>query len=439
MKCFPHLTFAMSALLAGVSSAQDITNLGGDLTSSAPIQVALQLSAPNLGSSELTVQHLAGHSVFHTSQEFTVKNDRRVIGPHFNNTFCGGCHINDGRGEISFAKKVPGSGMLIKVSRRGALNRDGSARGVPGAGTQLQDHSVTGKPRFNIKLKWRTVRGKYPDGEPYTLRRPLLTFDIPKIDEKRVLHSLRMTPPLVGMGLLEAIPESTLLALSDPQDLNGDNISGRLNYVPDIQTGGAAPGRFGFKASHPSVKQQSAAAFFHDMGMTSELFPDRRLPAEVTPQELELITFYQQVAGIPPARNQDDSFVIRGKELFKSVGCDSCHVMTLTTGDTALATVANQEIHPFTDLLLHDMGRGLADDRPEFKANGREWRTTPLWGLGLHKFLSEKRPGFLHDGRGRTIEEAILWHGGEGAGAQRRFKGLTKTDRTALLEFLKSL
>lgn len=421
-----------------VAYAQDVTRLGGDLTSDLPLDVALELPAPNISSDELFQFHLAGHNDFHGSFQFTKVNGKRILGPLFNHNSCGACHIKDGRGPIFISQRPPGSPMLVKVSLRG-LGPDGAPRDVPWVGEQLLDHSIDGTSRFNIRLRWKAVRGRYPDGTKYRLRKPRLTFTIPGVNPRRVVHSLRMTPPNIGMGLLEAIPDETLLALSDPDDRDSDGISGRVNLVPDRETGQLAIGRFGFRASHPTAKQQTAAAFFHDMGLTNALFPQGNKPVEISDEILARTTFYIQAAGIPPARNQEDPDVVAGKLLFQELNCSGCHTMTIATGPASVAEVAFQTFHPFTDLLLHDMGPDLADERAEYVATGREFRTSPLWGLGLHDVLSNKKPGYLHDGRARTLEEAILWHGGEALAAREAFKDLAASQRFQLIQFLRSL
>lgn len=419
--------------------AQDLTQLGGELTSNAPIEVALQLPAPNLGSTELEDRHLTGHSGFHSSFEFITLNDKPVIGPRFNNTSCGGCHVADGKGDIKFSRKKPGSSVLIKISRRGK-DAHGGPKGVPGFSTQIQDQRITGPAQYSIRLRWRKIKGTYPDNSTYELRRPVLRFRLPGIKQNTIRYSLRMTPSIVGMGLLEAIPQSVLEGFEDPEDTNNDGVRGKLNLVYDIESDSYVIGRFGFKASESTIKQQSAAAFFHDMGMTSELFLPSGKPQEVSSQLLDDIVFYQRASGIPPARDQEDSDVIAGKALFQQAGCNSCHRVGITTGSgNEVSALDNQTIHPFTDLLLHDMGNGLSDHRATFRAAGSEWRTTPLWGLGLHKFISTISPGYLHDGRARSPEEAILWHGGEGQASREAFKNLSATERAQLLAFLESL
>ncbi len=422
------------------SSAEDVTKLGGDLSSTLPERHAIQVGAPNIVDRVRFERQLSGFPVFHTLRR---KSDG--LGPEFNSNSCVSCHVNNGRGPAKFGRSLSvGSSMVVKVSLRG-LNADRSPRDVPGIGEQLRDHNIRGRRQFDISLKWATVTGKYSDGTKYELRRPDLSFKIPKSNARRLVSSLRMTPALIGMGLLEAISEETILALADADDSNGDGISGHPNYVTDDRTGERRIGRFGFRARHTTVEQQSAAAAFHDIGVTSILFlgnADRSgvVPApELSDDDLDRLTIYQAIAGVPFARNQEDPQVVRGKERFQSIGCDACHRMTLQTGTVKDAELSNQTFHPFTDLLLHDMGKGLADKRPEFSASGSEWRTTPLWGLGFSETLSSVKALYLHDGRARTVEEAILWHGGEAAGVKDRFSALAKSERDDLIAFLRSL
>jgi CxxC motif-containing protein (DUF1111 family) len=244
---------------------------------------------------------------------------------------------------------------------------------------------------------------------------------------------------MIGMGLLEAIPSAVIAGWSDAQDADGDGISGRVNWVKDLSTGMYAVGRFGFKATHPTVVQQTGSALYHDMNITSALFGSTTKPAEASLETLHSIAIYLRLAGVPKARSQEDSSIVAGKEVFQRLKCDSCHKMTVTTGTHEDGELSAQTIHPFTDLLLHDMGKRLADDWSEFSATGREWRTTPLWGLGFVKQLGSSKPVYLHDGRARSIEEAILWHGGEAAASQKAFVASPKGDRQALISFLNSL
>ncbi|MDZ4785337.1 MAG: di-heme oxidoredictase family protein [bacterium] len=413
--------------------AQDITQLGGDVTSLFTGRNAIQLPAPNVASEENRLLQLSGFAVFH---QFA--NKAEGLGPTFNHVSCGSCHVNNGRGRVNFLPSSIGSPMVIKISLPG-LNSDGSPKDVPGIGEQLRDHQLQGKRLFDIKLQWTDVEGSYPDGTTYTLRKPKLSFLVPGYKSHKLRPSLRMAPPVIGPGLLEAIPESTILALSDPSDSNGDGISGKPQYVPDIRTNQKKLGRFGFKSSHPTLEQQSAAAAFHDIGLTNILFNTSNNSDELSQDELNRLSVYQQIAGVPAATNQSDPKVIKGKGLFVTIGCEDCHKMTLVTGTHEFSELSNQTIHPFTDLLLHNMGLGLADKRSEFEASGAEWRTTPLWGLGFSETLSNVKANFLHDGRARSIEEAILWHAGEGNKSRKNFKNLAKSDRKALIAFLRSL
>ena len=435
------IILAAALSLAPNSRAQDLSDLGGDLTNDIPANFAITLPAPNISSDELYTFNLEGFVVFNHLFDQEKRNDKFILGPNFNHNACGSCHVGDGKGRVAISQTSPGSAMLVKVALRG-LNDDGSPRNVPGVGEQLQDHTKRGGHRFNINLSWLPVRGSYPDGTRYKLRKPNLTFEIPGYTGKkagRIVHSLRMTPPVFGMGLLEAVPDETIEAMADPDDLDQDGISGRVSLVPDRETNTIKIGRFGFRASNTTVKQQSAAAFFNDMGMTNELFTDETGSQEVSDEEMAKVVFYQQAVGVPKAKDQSDPDVIAGKELFQTVGCDDCHKMTLTTGVTSVVETNNQEFHPFTDLLLHDMGRGLSDKRAEFSASGREWRTTPLWALGFLEDLNRLDQRYLHDGRARTVEEAILWHGGEAKASRDAFKALELNQRLQLLRFLRSI
>jgi CxxC motif-containing protein (DUF1111 family) len=266
------------------------------------------------------------------------------------------------------------------------------------------------------------------------------------------MTSMRIAQPLQGLGLLEAVPESALLAIAEEQ--RGVGINGRLNWVRDDVHQRMATGRFGWKANQPSIRQQIAAASLADMGLTTRMYrqqncpPVQKLCAMQTPgndpevawtdwDELELWT---RALAVPARRNAEDPQVWRGEQLFAQARCAVCHVPTLRTAAnfTGMTQLANQTIHPYTDLLLHDMGEDLADGRPDFKAGPRDWRTPPLWGLGLSQTVNGST-AMLHDGRGRTVTEAILWHGGEAAASRDAFARMHKSDRAALVRFVESL
>jgi CxxC motif-containing protein (DUF1111 family) len=434
--CFCLLiAWAIRAPLPAFS--QEITDLGGDLSSKEVPAIALQVPAPNVISEERFDAVLEGHAIFHTPFDEQNPESPPVVGPLFNSNNCGECHFSNGKGAIKFAPKGFGSTILVKVSLKG-LNPDGSTKDIPGTPEQIQDHQVEGKSPYSLKLRYTYVKGKYPDGTKYELRKPFLTFVIPGVDNKKVVSSLRMSPSIIGMGLLEAVPPLTLLSMSDPLDMNKDGITGKVNIVNDHRSNTREYGRFGFKASHPSILQQTAAALFHDMGVTSSLFNNGDAP-EISDENLDKLVLFQEIAAVTVARDQDNPDVIRGKEIFQEINCSGCHVLTLKTGNSDIPELSNQEFHPFTDLLLHDMGPGLADGRAEFSAAGSEWRTTPLWGIGLTKDLATHKPGFLHDGRARTVEEAILWHGGEAKTSAKSFMRLKTEERAKLIKFLLSL
>ena len=264
--------------------------------------------------------------------------------------------------------------------------------------------------------------------------------------------SPRLAPQVIGVGLLEAVPADDLLAAADPDDTDGDGISGRPNMVWDTRAESHVVGRFGWKANVPTVEQQVAGAFHGDIGITSSLHPDENCPGEqslcaaaidggspeLTDDRLADVTFYGRTLAVPAMRDVEDESVQDGARLFDELGCTACHTPTLTTGETDVAVLSNQEIHPYTDLLLHDMGAGLADGRPDFAATGSEWRTPPLWGLGVVDDVNGQR-FLLHDGRAATFAEAILWHGGEGATAAEAFRTAPAEDRERLVSFLEAL
>ena len=367
------------------------------------------------------------------------------LGPLFNNSSCNGCHLFNGRGMPVIGDETAlKSQMLVRVSLPSGKPGDpGGEVPVPGIGTQIRDHAVFGAvPDAHVSVQWQEVAGKYADGMEYKLRSPQTTITLPNGQPlaPEVRTSLRQSPPVIGLGLLEALAESTIVALADSDDRNGDGISGKPNRVWDVQKKTSALGRFGLKANQPNLRQQSAAAYFNDMGIANPLFPNPDGSMDIDDKELISATFYTQSLTVP-ARSiaaLQDPEVSKGDRLFQGANCAACHIQTLTTGNHELTALANQTIHPYTDLLLHDMGTDLADHRADFQATGNEWRTSPLWAIGLtHTVLADA--GFLHDARARTIEEAILWHGGEAEKSKEAFRTMSSSDRRALLKFLNSL
>jgi CxxC motif-containing protein (DUF1111 family) len=265
--------------------------------------------------------------------------------------------------------------------------------------------------------------------------------------------SPRVAPQMVGLGLLQAIDEADLLAHADPDDADGDGISGRPNRVWDVGNEDFALGRFGWKANQPRLEQQNSGAFLGDIGITSSLFPTENCSAaqpdceaapnggqpEIDPTHVDKVDFYSKFLAVPARRDFRDPEVRQGEQLFGTLGCATCHVTQFTTGEVdGLPELSNQTIHPYTDLLLHDLGDDLADGRPDYEANGNEWRTPPLWGIGLFKDVNA-HTRYLHDGRARNLEEAVLWHAGEAESSTAAFKALAPAEREALLRFLGSL
>ncbi len=419
--------------------AEDLSQSAGALTSDLPLENVLELPPASLSDPQTFDNHLRGHSLFHSSFRGVRKNQRPILGPHFVNDSCGACHVHAGRGSLILGKEDAFSSMVVKVGLR-RRNSMGSLSPVPGVGEQLQEHSLSGARRYKTKLTWRYMRGSYPDGTPFTLRRPKLSFVIPKLPQSQVAHSLRMSPALVGMGLLEAIPLERLQELADPDDTNNDGISGRLNYVRDKLSGSILAGRFGFKATSPSLRDQIGTALLLDMGITNNASPRKVGHPELSAEDVDNLVIYQQLSGVPRFRSFSESRFIAGFTAFQAARCSDCHTKTHQTASTATPQLlASQTIHPFTDLLLHDMGRALSDPMRSNSHTSREWRTSPLWGLGLADITAIPPFGYLHDGRARTLEEAILWHAGEGTASRDIFMHFEQKERSDLIYFLKSL
>ena len=427
--------------------------LGGDTTAFSASGNAFELSARNLPN-DLRRIFEVGDSFFNQNWVAAPSSTeaRDGLGPTHNALSCSSCHSHDGRGKPPDNPSDPERGLLLRLSIPGA-DRPADE---PTYGGQLQDRSILGVPaEGRILIFYEEIQGQYADGATYTLRRPAYSIEDLAFGplHPKVMVSPRIAPATIGMGLLEAIPEARILALSDPDDANGDNISGRPNLVLDVRRGKVVLGRFGWKANQPTVEQQAAGAFLGDIGVTSSLFPNENCPSsqeecslapnggapEIPDSRLEKVTLYIQTLAVPAMRDIEDKEVQRGARLFVQSQCSLCHTPRHETGDThPIEPLRNQVIFPYTDLLLHDMGAGLADNRPDGQASGTEWRTPPLWGIGLVETVSGHTM-FLHDGRARSMEEAILWHGGEAEEARQHFMGLTVKERKALIRFLESL
>jgi CxxC motif-containing protein (DUF1111 family) len=322
----------------------------------------------------------------------------------------------------------------------------------------IQGHDGEGQMHITYSDVPVTLAG----GEVVTLRKP--TYSITNLKygplHPKVMLSPRIAPPMIGLGLVEAIPEADIRANADPDDKDKDGISGRINEVWSLTHDKVMLGRFGWKAGQPTIHDQSASAATGDVGLSNPLVPrasgdctaaqtaclnapngnsERQGGVELSGELLDLVTFYSQNLAVPARRDPGDATVLKGKALFHKAGCASCHQPSFTTGEAPEQPhLSKQLIWPYSDFLLHDMGDGLADGRPEGEANGNEWRTAPLWGVGLTQTVSE-HSFLLHDGRARGVEEAILWHGGEAQAARDAYAALSAEDRAALVAFVNSL
>ncbi|HTE52831.1 MAG TPA: di-heme oxidoredictase family protein [Kofleriaceae bacterium] len=413
---------------------------GGDTTVDNRASSAYSFPAPNL-SPDQTERHLEGDVAFEATFVTGGAPVNNGLGPLYNNSSCGRCHGRDGRGMANIGEGAT-SQSLVRVSLPdGEPDVPGGSVGVPGFGTQVQNHAVYGRdPEAIVSVEWRELAGEYGDGTTYSLREPRLGLRLPDggAVDAGILTSLRQPPSVFGLGLLEAIDAATLEAWADPDDSDGDGISGRINWVWDVDRRAAEVGRFGHKANQPNLLQQAAAAYANDIGVTNPIFPDDADGSEdIAMETVEVAAFYTRTLAVPGHAPLSPAGE-RGEELFEDLGCGGCHRSQAITGLHELAALSDQAIQPFTDLLLHDMGEGLADGRPDFMASGSEWRTAPLWGVGLVQTV-QPGSGYLHDGRARTIAEAILWHGGEAEAAADGFRQASSDDRAALLAFLGSL
>ena len=424
---------------------------------------AFSLPAANLPMSK-RLDFSVGNSFFRNPwvQAPASTDARDGLGPLFNTNGCQNCHIKDGRGHAPREGDTNAVSMLVRLSIP-ALTPEQKKRVIiegvipePIYGGQLQDFSLSGaKPEGQIHITYSEKKVQLSDGDVVTLRKPHLSIKELAYGEmdKNVLMSARVAPPMIGLGLLESIPESTILEFAKKQQQDNNGISGKANRVWNAKNEALVLGRFGWKAGQPSLMQQNAAAFNGDLGLTSNLFPKddctqaqticEKLPhggtPEVSDKILNFVEFYSQHLAVPIRRNVKDPQVIAGQRIFKDIGCESCHQSNIKTANiTNRPALSNQTIHPYTDMLLHDMGEGLSDNRPEFLADGQEWRTPPLWGLGYLQEVNGHTE-MLHDGRARNALEAILWHGGEAQQSRDDVVKLSTQDRNALLAFLASL
>lgn len=467
----------------------DVVNLGGETSINLQSQSvqAYRNPAQNL-TADQKKYHLEGDALFERAFSDDPQRKDFGLGPVFNHIACIGCHNRDGRGSLPMItdnsdwKLLGPSAVFLRISIENFLpkqdhqlknedNNWGAPTAVPGYSTQLfqlgswgvrDDFPGFGQAR--VWMKYELSEYIYPDGKKIVLRKPIFKITdaySPRIYEHDVRTSPRIGTPMIGLGLLEAIKEEDILAIA-AKDFSSEGVSGRPNWVFDIEkkmkddSYPVSLGRFGYKANTPSVLHQSLGALRGDMGVTNYAFPDESIkgtalydefiqknpdrikPLEGSRQVADQLVFYSQTLAVPIRRQIQEEDVRAGGVLFAQVRCTTCHTPSFTTGDHAIPQLSNQKIYPFTDMLLHDMGDGLADGRQDFDANGREWKTRPLWGIGQSKTVNPLA-GFLHDGRARTLEEAILWHGGEARYSVSQFTQLSENDRNKLIRFLNSL
>jgi CxxC motif-containing protein (DUF1111 family) len=444
--------FGITLLLAGgfyllMKTDTRTGRAGGDTTAKSNSRVTFLVAASNL-SPEKMADFAFGSRLFNVNWLVAPSSVKTFsgLGPTFNRVSCVACHVGGGRGGVPEKADAMMESMLVRLSIPG-VSGNGSPNPHPAYGDQLQDRSIPGVPAEGfVTVSYTEIKGQYGDGTPYTLRLPQYQFNKlnfgPMGDD--IMVSPRVSQAIFGLGLLEAVPDATILKLAEK--------SGKPNYVWDYAKNKKVLGRFGWKANQPNVRQQVAAAFLGDIGVTTTMFPEKNCPPmqkecaaaptgpspNLSDSFLDKIELFSLMLAVPPARDIQDPKVKQGEQLFKSAQCSSCHMPQLKTGPHPLKELSYQTIEPYTDLLLHDMGPGLADGRPDFEASGSEWRTPPLWGIGLTKAVNNNL-FFLHDGRARTLEEAILWHGGEAEVSKEIFRNLSASDRAALIKFLNSL
>ena len=392
------------------------------------------------------------------------------LGPLYNARSCQRCHLKDGRGHPPENEKDTNVSIVLRVAVTNDL-----AKGIDEIedylgtsahqhyGSQLQDLSIAENyPEYNLNLSYDYYQIQLADEETVELRKPLIEISDLAYGplEESTMKSLRVAPPMIGLGLLEAVPSDRIISLVDPSDKDGDGISGRIQIVWSKEFDQPLIGRFGWKGGTSSMLEQVAVAANKDIGLSNRLFPypdgdctREQLGCidspngdtgshdnyEISNDSLNLITFYSRNLGVPARRKPGDTSVLEGKRLFYETGCQKCHNPKFVTHRLRDQPEQSfQLIWPYTDLLLHDMGEGLADGFNEGRASGREWKTPPLWGIGL----TEKVSGhtyFLHDGRARNLLEAIIWHGGEAENQKIRVLQMTREERKALITFLESL
>ncbi len=459
--------------------------VGGKGTVFATGRQAFSFPLANLSDAEHT-RFVIGNSFFKRNwvEAPASTTARDGLGPHFIARSCAGCHGMDGRGAPPDWQRTIGPepdgtvALLIRLSVAGKPDPHAGVKPEPVYGDQFNNAAIQGvKPEGHVEIRSEPLHGRFADGTPYTLHKPI--YSLTQLGygpmAKDVMMSPRIAPQVIGLGLLEAIPESEILVNARAQAAMGGPIKGMPNRVWDAFAQKEVIGRFGWKANTGTVAHQSAGAFLGDMGITTSVFwretctaaqkdclnaphgggrrngSDGLVPAsqaaaaepEIDDDTLSQVIFYTATLAPPARRQPTDAQVLRGQALFAQAQCATCHRPSYVTGDPPFpkltsAAISGQQIWPYTDLLLHDMGPDLADNRPDFLANGRQWKTPPLWGIGLIKDVNGHQR-LLHDGRADGVLEAILWHGGEAEPAKESVLKMSRPDREALVRFVESL
>lgn len=471
---FVSVLSANLALADSVVSEKDKRLLGGATSYLQKADKNAFLQAAANMPFEKKLDFKVGHGLFKklwvTAPTVTQVSDG--LGPLYNARSCQSCHVRNGRGHAPEANWPEDNAisMLMRLSipaqtveqERLLAEHKITVVPEPTYGQQLQDFATIGhKAEGHIQIDRIEKKVVLAGGETVILLQP--EYGVTDLGygelHPQTLFSPRIAPPMIGLGLLEAIDEQDLLANADPEDTNQDGISGKINQVWSLNQRRLMPGRFGWKASVATLDEQNQNAFSGDIGISTPLLPDgagectdkqtvckkartgnspQYGNVEAHQQVTDLVLYYTRHIAVPAQRLGNQN-ITEGEKLFHQLACASCHRPKYVTADLPqLPELSQQTIWPYTDLLLHDMGDALADFRPEGEANGREWKTPPLWGIGLTKAVNQKS-GFLHDGRARNIQEAILWHGGEAKNSKNRYTQLDKKQRQQLLDFLTSL
>jgi CxxC motif-containing protein (DUF1111 family) len=465
------MTRAWLLLAAGVAAAAASAPVddargertGGDTTVFATGRNAFSFPFANLDDAE-RARFAVGNSFFRRNwvEAPSSTGARDGLGPHFIARSCGGCHVQDGRGAPPLARGEAPVALLIRLSVPGT-GAHGGVVPEPTYGDQLNNAAIQGvKPEGRVVIRQTSVRGRFADGTSYTLSKP--HYRITDLAygplAPNVLLGPRIAPQLAGVGLLEAVPDDQILRNAADQAAAPGPVKGQINRVWDDFAQGMRVGRFGWKANVATLAHQTAGAFIGDIGITSREHPaEACMPAqadclaapqggkdggpEIDERTFGDVVFYQTTLAPAARRDIDDPTVRQGERLFAQAQCAACHRPSYITGASPLPAFGSdklrgQRIWPYTDLLLHDMGDALADGRPDFIANGRQWRTPPLWGIGLiHDVNGHRR--LLHDGRANGVLEAVLWHGGEAEAAKQEVLKMTRAQRQALVRFVESL